>query len=653
MNQLRPRVYITTLILGFILCGGLLGTIFFMNWDNTGISSQNATFPNSDQRDHSVVDSRSGRTFTQNSLTTETRSISDILNDFGTTFDTKRVLLQFINEATEQELVGVFRESLAYPIATGAMNTTYWLQSLVLAKLVSNNNGQAQSLIKQLDEQTAKTVIYGTMCSWNKVQVNEAITFLASLEDSLRSRGFQGLISGDNFLSRSELLSIGRKLGYEEEYITRLLDQSTQAHAPISFNDLESEFENIPLENRFRVFQLQRKAVAYVRAEGLDSLRPVLELFDKLSTNEAWGLEQILFQHQRSRLVADLAKDNPEEVFEHVLHLDEDVDVDLLSAISEEWFKTAPEALWNRLKSVELLEFQVEIAEDMIRSLTRKHPDLSLMSLNKFPSEYHDQVYFGIARGTVGESPLDALELLPLTTVWNQPRENQGRPEESVIRVSRPHIMIEQIIADAAANDPIATIEWLNSEASQLDEYAKQQYLNEVFQSWTRSDPDGAFEMALQIPIYRDNNGLEATVVTWLSFSDVDRAITLLPRVRAGKTKTEAYRSVGMRLAKQVKISEAVRLGNDLSERDRKEYLETLSSSVGMRTPFSHLEAGIRDLPSQELKSIAASRALIVSNSPIARRRGDSAFSEQERDQLKEYLTPKDKTMVEMLDRVD
>ena len=377
----------------------------------------------------------------------------------------------------------------------------------------------------------------------------------------------------------------------------------------------------------------------------MDSLPPVLELFDNLPTDNMSPMFRILSPRLRADVVSDISQTDPGGVFEYVLHLNEDIDTDLLSAVSEVWFATDPEALWNRLSGEDLSSVQDEVAKHVVRNLCRRQPDIALVSINVFPSKYHDQVYLEIAEGMSDDDPVAALELLPLTNVWPETPPDPSRTGEFSNRPSLLYFSIKQIVSDAAEADPIATIEWLNSEASKLDDSTRQQYLDEVFKGWSSSDPDQAFEMALQTPLKDGTSGLEATVVGWLTYRDLDRAIALLPRVREGETKAEAYSRVGLRLEDQDRLSDAVQLGNDLPENDREEYLDTLAFSVGTRTPFTYLESGIRELPTQGLQSRVARSALMVSGTVMS-----PDLTDQQQSQLKEYLTTDDTRFVEIMD---
>ena len=648
MNQPKQRIYLAALIVGFLLCVGVVGAFFFVPRDNSPSLVQDSEPLQSDRGNQDVLDSKPVRSLTQNSSITTKHPLPVVSNEKRDQFEKKRGLLRLVSGATEQELIGLFLDNLENPLASGSLTTTYWLQSIVLTKLVSINIERARSMVEQLEDRTAETVLYVTMRNWNRIHTNEAIKFLTSFDDRLRSRGFRGIVDGGSYLSRSELLEIGKEIGFEEEYVTRLLDQPQLAQVQTSWSELATEFENIDSSDQIQMLQVRGKVASYVLAEGLNSLPAVFELFDQQSTDNMSQMDRILSKMPRLSLVSDISQDDPEVVFEFVVQLGEDIDVDLLSAVSEVWFETDPDALWNRLSGADLKGVQDRVTQNVIRHWSNREPDVALISLDKFPSKHHDEMYLQIARGKSQDSPLEALELLPFTSDWSSPRRDSNFLGDRAVNSSMRRFPFKHIVSAAAEVDPVATIEWINSEESQLHDSMKQQHLDTVFQSWTRSDPVKAFEMALQTPLKDGASGLEATVVSWLSHSDVDQAIALLPRVRGDETKADAYQSVSRQLEEQDRIAEAFQLGNDLPEHDREEYNRSLTLHVGMRAPFNHLVTGIRQLPTRELQSEAASSAITISGTLMS-----NDLTDQQVEELKEFLTDDDKQIVEMMQDID
>ena len=630
-------MYVITITGGLILCAGLLGTILLLQQENKSQEiEQNAAVSLDDHGDQDTFVSNNPELQPRFASSATKDSRSKLQRESDEIFGSKRDLLRVVNEATEDDLVVMFLGSLDNPIGFNSINSTRWVQSVVLTKLVNVNVHRASSIPDLLDEDTAETLVYGAMREWNRVHLTEAVRLLASLEDRLKKRGFQGLADGRNFLSRAKLLEIGTEIGFDEKYLSNLLTQSQTAETALSWKELEKEFENVDVSDDSVLLPLRHKAANYVLAEGLDSLPAALELFDKLSQSAESLADRLDLSISRKRVVEIISNDDPERVFEFLVQLNDNIQVDLLSAAAEVWFEVDPDALWTRLSEPDLKGVKHEVTQNIIRHLSFGKPEVVLHSLEVIPSEYHDQAYLNIAQGMWYDAPFVALRFLPYVSDWSDQDFSTGYSVKAYT--------IQEIISYAAEADPLATLEWIKSDESQLPDSLKQNYFLEVFNSWAKSEPEKAFEVAVQTPIKDGEVGLEATVVKWLTYSDVDQAMTLLPGVREGESRKDAYQSVAWELEKEDRIADAIHLGNQLPELEREEYLETLAFSVGRRTPFSRLEAGIHELPTQELKSEAASTAIHMKDLPMA-----NDLTDQQIDQLKEFLTEDDRMRVDII----
>ena len=76
------------------------------------------------------------------------------------------------------------------------------------------------------------------------------------------------------------------------------------------------------------------------------------------------------------------------------------------------------------------------------------------------------------------------------------------------------------------------------------------------------------------------------------------------------------------------RISEAIQLGEDLPELEREEFYQNLASGVGHRTPFDRLVSGIGQLPTLEMNSKAASKAIYTKGLPMSNDLTDSQVNE-------------------------
>lgn len=648
MSRSEQRNVVIALTIGLMVCIGCATYLLLRPDRDSSVVEQNATTPQDIAGDEDLLASRSLGVRPQKESSTIQQPRSESLSENDEAFASKHALLSTVSRAPENKLVEMFVESLENPLVFESISTTYWMQSVVLTKLVNIDINKTKSLLDRLSERSAETVLYAVMCEWSRVHANEATTLLASLERYLKEQGFRGLIDGGKFLSRSKLLEIGTTIGLEEKFVANLLDRQQTAQIQVSRKDLEQEFENIDFTDPLSLGQLSEIAANYIRATGLDVLPEVLNLFDELSGHNMSDADRFNLNASRTRVVSYIAKDDPEAVFDFVAPLATGADIELLSAVAQVWFSVDPDALWNRLSESNLSGVKHEVTQSVIRHWSRIEPEVVLISLNTFPSEYHDQVYLDVAEGMRSDSPFEALALLPHINDWSAPEHEAGFMHDISVKSALKRATLRKIISNSSQANPVATIEWINSEESQLHESMKLEYLDEIFKSLSQSYPEKAFDLALRMPLEDDEQGFEATVLDSLIKTDLDRALALLPRVRAGETKAHIYGRISWEMEAQDRILEAIQLGDDLPEHDREKFRQSLASRVGRRTTLDHLVTGIQQLPTLELKSEAASTAIHMKGLPMS-----NNFTDSQVDELKEFLTDDDRRRVEIILKYD
>ena len=126
-----------------------------------------------------------------------------------------------------------------------------------------------------------------------------------------------------------------------------------------------------------------------------------------------------------------------------------------------------------------------------------------------------------------------------------------------------------------------------------------------------------------------------------MGYSNLDKAMEFLPKVREGKTKTQAISGVGNALAMNGRIEEAVELGKELSESEQITYYTNVgTSSLTMGMIAGGSDTSVFDtldmIPSDEAKSKIAVTAVMMNSM-------NTTLSEDEIESLKEeYISEED-----------
>lgn len=144
--------------------------------------------------------------------------------------------------------------------------------------------------------------------------------------------------------------------------------------------------------------------------------------------------------------------------------------------------------------------------------------------------------------------------------------------------------------------------------------------------------------------------GLEASVISSLAYTNIDKALELLPDVREGKTQTTAYMGIGSGLAMNGRVAEAIELGKTLSEEDQLSYytsVGTMSLTGGLLGGLTGKEAQESDvfetidsIPHKGAQSQVAMQAIVMDKL-------NSSYSEEELERLQNYVSEEDREDLE------
>ena len=156
-----------------------------------------------------------------------------------------------------------------------------------------------------------------------------------------------------------------------------------------------------------------------------------------------------------------------------------------------------------------------------------------------------------------------------------------------------------------ARSDVDRAFDWVMSVRS---DYPRFQHLilSPVFCALARTDPERAFQTALDMPVSTDGYAPEADVVATIAMSQPDLALLMLPRIRdGGRFRYAAFDAVGIALALRGSLDQAVDIGTPLDDYERTRYTTNLLNAWAGENPQG-LYARLDSLPSTELVREAA-----------------------------------------------
>lgn len=549
-------------------------------------------------------------------------SLEDIVSTYSTWFNRNHAFYGLVAQSDEDDLTELFSE---------ARNTTFsisdaaWVSEVknsILTRLLHVNRAKAITLFDSLPNPEQSLLATEFFKEWSRLDLDSAVTYAESYIDLSFSPADQFIVShaiidGNKHLSRAEFEALGARLR-AEDYTKSILNQALyeqEAQNPEqSWSNLLTD-PNIISADPVRVTNI---VLAWVEQEGISILDEVLG-YIKINQQK----ENLIYTAINAAAKHDLAL-----VFDYIQSLGHDQYGARLGTVIYRWAESDPNAAWDRILLMESKSARDRAQEQLLGHWARENPDSLQAAMPRFSHTQQDLARVQLALTLAYDSSFDDAK-----AVFSQISDAAAKQQSA-----------QSLIYVMGQEDPAGTLAWISSDPD-LSQW-QYQFTNSVLSSLAFNDPIKAFELALEQPLREDLPGFESNVVTSVAYTDMDKAIELLPKVREGKTKIAAYNGVGNALASQQKIDEAIELGRNLSSKEQEQYYTSLGSMIGMMSEADETIDLIGKLPSDVAKSKIAMSSIsmheILKNSGL-----EEKFDEEQIEELREYLNEEDAAELE------
>ena len=434
----------------------------------------------------------------------------------------------------------------------------------------------------------------------------------------------------------------------------------------------QSDFENAIAKVKTLAFSEQ--AIA---------LKAIFETRSKWSEHEiiAWAQElghvEIAYQVLEESYLAQAVID-PESAWLAITSdsRDDDQQHESLAEILELWcLRDGAQVLLDVEDMLAQMRFGMNIVFTVISEQAGRDPEASLELAQSFQSDLRDYAIRCVIAKWAWDEPLEALQAVskfdpetlrnslerlvvhswgntdPRGLLGNVSRFSAGvqshaqkramfhiassSPDEAAkLLIEFPNGINEfgEAIAQTWAQKNVReALDWVLS----LDESHQQELLRWLSGALLEEDHELAFEVFLSQPVTRAGFALEADGIERLAATDLELAISLLPRVRDHpRTKEWAYHMVSRALVEKNEGDRAMELGQELPESLRNQYYQTLFSEWAWSDAVSLFES-LDELSNTELKSDAANALL---NYLDWDNTTHQYFSERQIQEIKEHL---------------
>ena len=551
-------------------------------------------------------------------------SLADIFTKYSTTFDVFAALYSLVSRSDEEKLVDLFNESLTHEYSESEdSRIPASIRRTILSRLIHVNAEVASSLFLDLESDQQTTLAYTLARDWASIDLDRAIDFVSTLADNVQYSANRGILDLNQSLPIDELRTIADRLGdtgYVQSLLTRNMREADAENPAEAWATLSTDPDSLTEENWPRINNI---VSAWIKEDGVVVLDTVTA--------------EIEDEELKERIIRNglniLAEDNPEAAFDYALQFEPDGGGGLFDmsynphmySVLYAWVRESPMDALNKVLTVDSTSQRNEYIDDVFSYWARSDTKEMVDSIPQLPSEVQDAArVHGIAQFS-RENIDDALSLF-------DDIENDSKKRQAAMNIA----------FSWGEKDPEAALNWAQTNPN--TESIRSQVTSTMLTALASKDPEKAFNIALELPLNEDGVGLEASVLATLSYTNVDRALELLPKVRAGASQKTAYTGVGGGLAMQGRITEAIELGKELSEEDQLNYYTTvgamsLSGSMlsGLTGNESEMDvfATLDAIPLEEARSLVAVQAIVMDQL-------SSSYSDEEIESLKEYISEDD-----------
>ena len=239
----------------------------------------------------------------------------------------------------------------------------------------------------------------------------------------------------------------------------------------------------------------------------------------------------------------------------------------LIEELMQRWAEIDSRTALIRTNRIEMRGLRQKLQYWIVKEWAEQEPWIMLQDIDSLPSHLKSVAHSWAFQEVAINSPEQAFEMLHKISDASMHR-NASRA----------------LARGWVHHDVDTTFKWINTD--DRVEYFREELMESALHSLAETKPNLALQIALQQPLTRGGIGLEHEVIRWVVVcDDLDLAISLLPEVRAGTTRSHAYNAVIADLIKNGGDSHALKLFFELSE------IETMHLHIPLETLARHSPA--------------------------------------------------------------
>lgn len=483
-------------------------------------------------------------------------------------------------------------------------------QTILLQTLTPHNPTAALDFSLERGDPLRFDLVQTVFYEWAIVDLDSSVKRASDLGQEFTVSALQGIFEAQDSLTLDEHRAIAVKLGNESYattfHLRKILD------TPMD-NPKETWYEVVQLAepNREHYQFLTQIAVAWIEASGIEVLNEIIASIENEDLRASISLE----------ILREITVSQPDEAFAFALDLKSQNREFVARTVIETWAKHDPHVALEAVKAVPPSQFRSDLEFSAVQEWVQRDPRDVLERLHEVPISVREDAITESVYWIAQDAPVEAASL-----VQQLDKESQWTARD---------ILMESWLNQ----DFEAAIDWAENSDS-IDSEIRPYLLHDVAAKVLWIDPKRAFQIARQVPLLAESTiGSEAMIIGRIASSDLTQALELLPQVRSGDTKTQAYVAVASQLIGQGDTQAAMNLGTELPESDLDSFLIDLAQRWAFRD-ITGLLAEMESFPTAEVRSKIA---LTLTANVHSRDR----FTDAQLEQLQAFLSTEDKATLE------
>ena len=317
--------------------------------------------------------------------------------------------------------------------------------------------------------------------------------------------------------------------------------------------------------------------------------------------------------------------DDHDLVFNQAVHLFHETARPVLFELAEHWSRADPLSALNGIANVPSDPLKKRLVELAIDTWIDHRPKEVLQQLDLLPVEYREIAFNTGVMSMSAQNPRETTEYLDqisdAQTKWN---------------------VMWNLLQNWAYRDIEEAFTWFldNPDLEIPLGNSRARLLASLLSRVTPESAPTLIELALKYPIDESGSGWEGNVVGFLAYSDMAKAKELLPEVREGPGRINAYVTIGLAIFRQDQsMNSVIELTEEITAGERVEFFGKLVPRLSPQVAYEQID----ELPTPEAQARAAlgllQRAEKSSNNP---------YTDEQIDHLKSLLTDKERAEFEL-----